>query len=177
MVLTRAACLFVIHSLAAAPAASPGLRPITLHGKEGYINRQGQIVIAPVYKLAWGFSEGLASVIDASGKAGFIDMSGRFVIPPQFSYARPFDEGIAAVERVGQWGFIDKAGVFIANPAFEETQQFSDGLGGFKSGGKWGFLRIRLDVAVQRRPRGSFQKRRLRLYRQDRRRSHPVSFR
>ncbi len=45
--------------------------------QEGYIDRSGRVVIPPKYGLAWGFTEGLASVSLISrpghiGEAGFI---------------------------------------------------------------------------------------------------------
>jgi len=150
MMLIRAACLLVLHSLFLRGADSTALWPITLHGKQGYINRLGQIVIPPQYRLAWGFSEGLASLkSDApDSKAGFIDSSGTFVIPPQFSYARNFREDIAEVEVSGLWGFINKNGAFIASPSFDQTRAFSEGYGAFQSLGKWGFLDAKGGIAI-----------------------------
>src|SRR5207248_6926734 len=89
---------------------------VQVHGKSGYINLQGKMVIAPTFNFAWGFSEGLASVWTGdpnNSRAGYIDGEGKFIITPRFLYARAFHEGLAAVElNIGEWAFVNKAGAY-----------------------------------------------------------------
>ena len=128
-----------------------GLLPVMAGGKWGYIDGQGNQVIACRYdsddwfgdrirfnqlrpylrdadwKGAHDFSEGLAAVYQ-DGKWGYIDTSGAMVIPPQFEYARPFSEGLAAVIQDGKWGFIDQTGKIAIPAQYAFVLNFQDGL-------------------------------------------------
>src|SRR5438270_11126585 len=76
------------------------LAVLALHGRYGYINRRGQVIIKPSFAFAWPFSEGLASAWvgdQESSKAGYIDATGKFVIGSRFDEARGFHDGLAAV--------------------------------------------------------------------------------
>lgn len=61
-------------------------------GKWGFIDREGNFVIAPTFDSALGFSEGLAAVL-INGKYGFIDKTGKLAIQPKFLQADFFREG------------------------------------------------------------------------------------
>lgn len=114
--------------------------------KQGYINKEGKIVINPQFDGSFGFSEGLCAVNTGSknkGECGFIDKNGDFVIAQQFDSARGFSEGLAAVQIDDKWGFIDKTGKIVIKPQFDDvniTHGFSEGLAGVKIGDKWGFI-------------------------------------
>src|SRR6266480_225689 len=114
------------------------LFPVEEHGKWGYIDKTGKIVISR-YDFAKSFSEGLAAVKDG-GKWGYIDKTGKMVIPPQFSEAYRFSEGLATVKDGGQWGYIDKTGKMVIPPQYDLAYQHSEGLAAVKTGGKWGFI-------------------------------------
>lgn len=72
------------------------LRRAKSDGKWGYIDKDGDFVIAPRFSHAGKFSEGLASVITPVG-SGYINESGEYVIPPKYDYAYPFCGGKALV--------------------------------------------------------------------------------
>ena len=55
-------------------------------GKWGYIDRTGNVIIAPQFQQASEFSEGVAAV-NIDGKWGYIDQKGQIVIEPQFAFA------------------------------------------------------------------------------------------
>lgn len=60
-------------------------------GLWGYFDKNIDIVIAPQFKTAYEFSEGLAAAVPAGGERyGFIDESGAFTIPPQFWQVQRF---------------------------------------------------------------------------------------
>lgn len=133
----------VVLALSAAVAgAEAGARlwPITLDGKQGYINQDGRVVIAPRFSLAWVFSQGLASAW-VGGSAGYISEAGKFVIPPRFQYARAFHGGLAEVEVADHWGFIDKTGEFVVKPEYEATHSFNEERGAFPAFGQMGLFR------------------------------------
>jgi hypothetical protein len=107
-------------------------------GKWGFINRKGEIVIAPVY--GWqteqdgteqAFHDGRAK-IEVNGKSGYIDKNGTMVIPPQFSLAYPFSEGLAAVTKAESmdtgWGYVDSSGKWVIPPTFDWATSFNESL-------------------------------------------------
>lgn len=94
----------------------------------GYVDRNGRLVIPPVFVEAETFSEGLAAVrIDVTGPVGYIDTSGEMVIPPRFEEAGFFSEGLAAASQQGEWGYIDRSGTWVIEPQFEYVGVFSAG--------------------------------------------------
>lgn len=110
-----------------------GLYRITIDGKHGYMNREGETVIEAQFDAAGDFSEGLAPVRVGS-KIGYIDSKGAIAISPQFDADGPsldafaFRYGRARV-RVGEgYGFIGKDGKYIRLPNLLSADWFSGGL-------------------------------------------------
>ena len=77
---------------------SSGLARIREHGLYGYADKSGSIRIAPQYKYAEDFSEGLAVVGDGAGRYWYIDLHGDRTIASEFAAASPFFKGLANVE-------------------------------------------------------------------------------
>lgn len=101
--------------------------------KYGFINKQGQIVIAAKFETVQDFSDGLAAVktvpSESSASAwGFIDTKGVMVIPAKFSKEPfPFSEGYAVVtKRTGKDVMIDKSGE-VVSPEFAALMPFQNG--------------------------------------------------
>ncbi len=61
---------------------SEGLAAFRKGTKWGYVDRAGEIVVAPKFESAGQFRDGLAMVVHG-GRQRFIDPSGRFVTPPK----------------------------------------------------------------------------------------------
>lgn len=80
----------------------------------GYMNLQGEELIAPAWYFAADFSDGLAAVRNTEGKYGYIDTTGRVVIQPLYDEARDFTEGCAVVGKAdkyyNQLGLINRTG-------------------------------------------------------------------
>lgn len=62
---------------------SEGLAAVENDGKYGYVDKSGEMAVAPRFDCATEFSEGLAAV-EINDEWGFIDKSGTFIIKPQF---------------------------------------------------------------------------------------------
>jgi len=93
---------------------SDGLAAFTTkEGKCGYVDKKGNIAIAPTFEYAADFSEGLAAVKNKDGKAGFINKKGDLVINHQFNWAGQFQEGLAAFSNGNKCGYINKKGDII----------------------------------------------------------------
>lgn len=92
------------------------LFPVEVDGKYGYIDKTGQIVIAPKFDDASPFSEGMARILvgdHESGAFGYIDTTGKIVIKARFKGAGLFNEGVAIARDNKGLGAIDKNGRFI----------------------------------------------------------------
>jgi hypothetical protein len=139
------------------PRSSPSWpAPFEAHGKYGYKDVRGNVVIQPEFQLAREFSaEGLAAVVDGKGWA-YIDSRGRVVIRPFVFENGPdyFSEGLARFVLRGKFGFFNKQGHVVIDPAFDFARPFrngaaavcsgcslkSDGEHSLVVGGKWGFI-------------------------------------
>ena len=106
---------------------SEGLAKVTVGDKSGYINRQGQIVIKPLFEISGCFCEGLAAV-KIKEKWGFIDQTGNLVIPAKYDAVASFTEGLALVKVGKFWGYINRRGEFEIEPKYERAESFSEGL-------------------------------------------------
>jgi hypothetical protein len=149
---------------------APEYRVIWEKGRYGYIDREGEVVLAPQFDYAMPFSDGLGGVnvggnardgyLPQDGKWGFVDISGRFVINPKY-YSPPdvgapydpdllaraqheayiFSEGLAAVRTEDRWIYIDKTdSVVIGNLPIEVPRRFREGLANVFVGGRWGYI-------------------------------------
>ena len=95
--------------------------------RRGYFHmRDGRVVIAPQYRHAWIFSEGMAAV-EQDGRVKFIDTEGRRIIDGNFSYQRSHDgyvfhRGHCAVnDSAGEhMGLIDRRGQWVLPPVYDE---------------------------------------------------------
>ena len=137
--------LFTVDKADFCSAFSEGMARIRAKDKWGYIDKEGKVVISPIYDDANNFKDGLALVAKTDEKTkeklwGFIDKSGAVKINFQFVedkekiWCEPnsFREGLAFVSSDGkQWGCIDKNGKYQINPQFEGRNW---GFGGFKNG-------------------------------------------
>lgn len=109
-----------------------------IHGKFGFKDAEGNIVIPAKYENASDrFTEGLGCV-RINGKWGFIDKNDNFVIDAHYDYAYPFAEGLAAVKTNGKWGYIDKNGNFVIDARYDDAHLFRNGQAEVKINGKWG---------------------------------------
>src|SRR5258708_31406779 len=144
--------VFALLATCLAAQTSLDRYPVVKDGKLGFIDAQGNEVIAPRFSPAGDmahFQDGLAPVNGAEG-SGYIDASGTFVIGPthEWGQPRPFHDGIACVLmwREGRPGFIDRQG---NRPGFIDHQgnllfsrqwpenSFSEGLMALPEGGTW----------------------------------------
>jgi len=129
---------------AAAYAIYPNaLYPIRVHGKWGYMNRNGDIIIQPTYETAEDFSNGLAVVMtlkENQSRYGYINERGSWLIEPLFDDASPFYENKAAVKKGELYGYIDKQGREIIACQFEQAGPFAEGRAAVKKNGWTGFI-------------------------------------
>lgn len=116
-----------------------GLYKFYRHGKWGYKDTQGKIVIEPTYSEAFEFREGMACV-ELDEKCGFINKQGELVIPIQYDTACSFSEGLASVTKNDKCGYIDKNGEIVFDFEYEAATSFVDDIALVKKDGKWGYM-------------------------------------
>jgi hypothetical protein len=103
---------------------SEGLCGVLDNGKWGFVDKDGEVVIAPQFAMinyyqpmpsTRAFNEGLANVAIEDAKWGYINPKGQIVIPYQFKFANPFKDGRAKVmlKDKNTWSYIDKTGKCI----------------------------------------------------------------
>ena len=102
------------------------LYPVSVNGRYGYINSNGNLVMQPKFEGAFEFREGFARIID-KGKFGFINPSGLMVIDSIFDDAKDFADGLALVRISDKWGFIDHSGNFAIPLKYSGAYSFSEG--------------------------------------------------
>ena len=111
-----------------------GLAPKASHGKIGFVDTTGKMVIAPqfTYIPLLPFQEGLAAVFIGEGanrRAGFINRQGQWAIPPKYEDALHFCDGLAPVKVGGRWGYINPSGEMVIAPRFEGAESVDGGMG------------------------------------------------
>jgi hypothetical protein len=121
---------------------SDGVALVEIDGKNGFIDKNGKIIIPtkyPYYSVL-SFYNGLAG-INIDGKWGFINKLGEIVISPQFDAIQSFSEdGVAAVKIGNKWGFINKKGKIIISAQFDDALWFGKGIGRVEIGDKVGYI-------------------------------------
>jgi len=113
-----------------------GLARVKGKGKWGFINRDGDYIIPPLYDLVGSFSEGVAAII-IEGKVGFIDEEGKIIIEPKYDlqagdYIIPeeeiqkyrFVDGLCAVNLDNNYGYINHSGKIEINTVYSYASKF-----------------------------------------------------
>ena len=119
------------------PIYADGLAPYCCRttGKWGYIGRDGNTIIDPVYLCAWNFLNGNALVaIENNEKKGdkciiwrYINVQGEVILDIDCKFALPFREGLAPCCIDEKYGYIGIDGKLIIEPAFLFAGFFSGG--------------------------------------------------
>lgn len=105
-----------------------GLEPVKQGDKWGYIDRQGNVVVKPIFDSAERFTEGLG-LVEQDRKYGFINEKGDFAIAPQLRSGKPFSNGFTLTSDdtgSGKVFFIDSKGKRMGDLLFRElgTKEF-----------------------------------------------------
>ncbi len=120
---------------------SEGLAVITERAtnKEGFVNKSGQIAIAPQFERTGWFSEGVCPVF-INHYWGGIDTSGGIVIEPKYSEISPCSEGLLKARIEGGSVYLNKAGEMIFRSTYDSEGDFHEGLAMVYSNKKFGYI-------------------------------------
>ncbi|MCD7970666.1 MAG: WG repeat-containing protein [Alistipes sp.] len=95
----------------------------------GVLDKEGHMVISPVFERLGPYSDGLLPAEDSDGMCGFIDIEGNWIVEPVYDYVQVFSEGRGAVYKDGKWGFVDTEGNIAVDLVFDYIiRPFSNGL-------------------------------------------------
>ena len=127
------------------PGPKSQLFPISRGFEYGYIDRTGKIVVAPSFRFASDFMDGLGQVQTADGKIAYVDVTGHIAFSMSLDLdgigrIGDFNEGLAAVKVAGRYGFMNHSGKMVIAPRFDDAGRFSGGLGSVEVDGKLGFI-------------------------------------
>ena len=105
------------------------------NGLYGYVNTDGDVVIAPQYVDAGSFGSGLAPV-SMGGLWGYIDTTGALVVDYQWAFAAAFSEGLARVRdgALDLLGYIDTTGTLVIPCQYYSAYDFVDGVANVSGG-------------------------------------------
>lgn len=104
------------------------LNPVILNetGKFGFINQNGEVIIAPQFDFACPF-KGNVAFASQDYYYKLIDKQGNAVIDQQFEHVRNWSSnGLAAVCVGGKWGYINQEGEMVIQPQYDAVTSFAD---------------------------------------------------
>lgn len=125
-----------------------GLAEIRLDDKIGRINRNGDIVVRPIYDRIGDFYDGLCMVCN-DGKYGFLNEKGATVIPLTYDFLEDeFFEGLCRAKKDGKYGFINTANEVVIPFEYDQVYFFENGLSKVDKNGKSGFINSKNEIVI-----------------------------
>lgn len=110
-------------------ACEETLHPFCQTGLWGYVDNNGDVVVAPQFRVANDFFEGLATVRrDESHGVIRTDGSFAFVLPRGHAPVSRFAEGRCWFYDGHHHGFIDQEGTVVVRPIYDWATDYSEGL-------------------------------------------------
>jgi hypothetical protein len=110
------------------------------NSREGYINKEFELVIPMRFKYASPFSDGRAYVTDRDDASYYIDRTGQKINYPPTGRWFLFVEGLATTELNGKDGYMNLKGEVVIKRRFDEAKRFSHGVAAVRIKNKWGFI-------------------------------------
>lgn len=102
------------------------LAPVKMKDEDdyGYINRAGEQVITPQFRLAMPFEDELAIVL-VGRRFGLINEKGNYVVNPQYEAIMPFQKSKVAIAAASEnkCGLLDRSGKQVGGLVYEDTSR------------------------------------------------------
>ena len=109
-------------------------------GQWGFVNSDGQEIIAHQYEKADCFYMGYAAVV-LKGKMGLIDLQGNMIIPCEYDNdLMYFEGGLAVVKKNEKYGYANLEGNIVIPILYDEAEDCSDGKCHVRMGEQWLYL-------------------------------------
>jgi hypothetical protein len=104
----------------------------------GFINKNGQEILAPVYEFLDRFERGTA-VFQEKGRTGMIDTTGNVLVPALYDELYRFDQRHYLFQLNGLKGLMSLQGKIVIPAKYSSIGYFREGLCAVNRSGKWGF--------------------------------------
>lgn len=118
----------------------------------GYVDENLEEVIAPKFRYAKDFSNGVA-VVMGENKYGYIDKTGEFVIEEKFEIAKDFSDGVAIVEEVyesSEKTIINLKGEVVGSfDSKYHYEEFQNGTAVIDDGDKYGLINKKGEIILK----------------------------
>lgn len=113
--------------------------------KWGVMDKDGKVVIEPVYDQLYGFDDENRMEARVKHSYGVLDKEGNWLLPPIYDYhdILPYEkDALSVVQRNGRYGFVDYDGKEVIECQYEYAYNFDDELqlAPVKHLGKWGVI-------------------------------------
>lgn len=108
-------------------------------GKYGYIGKDGQWVVQPIYDMAYDFYDGYGT-IELSNKCGLINPAGEVVIDCQYDTLFIGEEGLISVKKGNSFGVINIQNEMICPMIWDKIGVFEEGYCPVQKDNSWGFV-------------------------------------
>lgn len=106
---------------------SEGLFCVKQNGKWGYLNKEGEVVIKPIFDEAFPFEGQGIAMVRVSDKWGVIDKKGKYLLQPQYDAILSFGEKYARVIIDEKWGLMKYDGTVTLPAKFDDIENLFDG--------------------------------------------------
>ncbi len=121
-------------------AFTEGMVLVQIRTKWGYVDKNGFVVIPPLFNDAYSFYDGLAKVL-VGKKYGYIDTSGNYVVLPKFDYADNFSDNVAQASfEFKDTTYINKTGKTIFRAKNDFIYNYSEGVAPMLVNNKYGYI-------------------------------------
>ncbi|MDZ7739205.1 MAG: WG repeat-containing protein [Bacteroidales bacterium] len=126
-----------------------GLAAFKMNGKYGFINKNHEWEILPVYDQVWPFRNGLAKV-KKRGQWIYVDRQGEEIYDIALDHTGYNREGLLFKKNRDQrWGLVNADEDWIISPVFEDIKNFSEGLAPVKINDRWGYINREGDIIIE----------------------------
>ncbi|OEH86453.1 hypothetical protein BHU72_13625 [Desulfuribacillus stibiiarsenatis] len=97
--------------------------------RNGYLNREGQVVIQPQFMTAYSFKNGKTVVQKSENEFALIGRNGELYQTYPFAFVGPIGDGMMGYKATmdGKYGYIDEKGTIIIEPRFSGALPFENG--------------------------------------------------
>jgi len=141
--------LFVLIFLFCPCAFAQNLYPINDKSGGGYIDKNGEIVIAQNFGFTFNFSGNYAIAQNKNLKYGVIDKKGKTIIGFNYDELLNLSEDFVIYRKNDKFGFIDIKNNKIEEPVFEKMKGFKEGKCAVQKDGKWGFINKEGKIVIE----------------------------
>lgn len=133
---------------------SEGAEFLYKRGLWGITDKQGKVLVEPIFQGLGMMREGLAPAVKGE-RIGYVNTNGKWIIQPRFEMADEFSCGLARVGRHieqkrqdggrelnEQYGYIDRTGKLVIAFKYSNGLMFSEGLAAVQDAKstQWGFI-------------------------------------